>query len=80
MPVATQSCDPAVLAAEAKCFVDCIPGGMQAAVQTYLLAKIAGGSMDPKVLANEARCFLDCIPPGMQKAVQVYLLCKIVSP
>ncbi len=76
MPV---TCDPKQLAAEAKCFLECTTPGMRAAINTMLLARIAGGSTDPKVLANEARCFLECIPPGMQKAVQAYLLCQIVN-
>ncbi len=63
----------------AKCFLECIPPGGQLAVQTYLLALLAGGSMDPTVLMNNARCFEACIPPGNQLAVQNYLLCQIAS-
>ncbi len=73
------NCDPSSLANAATCFDSCIPAGAQLAVQTYLLALIAGGSMDPSTLANNARCFLDCIPQGEQLAVQNYLLCQIVN-
>lgn len=76
MPV---DCDASSLANAARCFNDCIPKGEQLAVQTYLLAVIAGGSMDPSTLANNARCFFDCIPKGQQLAVQNYLLCQIVN-
>jgi hypothetical protein len=73
------NCDPSTLANAATCF-DCdIPPGQQLAVQTYLLAVIAGGSLDPTTLANAARCFQDCIPKGQQLAVQNYLLCQILS-
>lgn len=76
MPV---SCATNDLIAGAKCFDQCIPPGMQAAVQTYLLAVIAGGTMDPRELAHAARCFESCIPRGEQLAVQNFLLCQIVN-
>lgn len=63
----------------AKCFDKCIPPGMQAAVQTYLLAVIAGGSTDPAVLMDQAKCFDKCIPKGMHLAIQDMLLCNIVN-
>jgi hypothetical protein len=52
---------------------------MQAAVQTMLLAKIAGDTRSPSDLANAATCFLQCIPPGEQLAVQNYLLCQLLN-
>lgn len=73
------NCDPSSLANAAKCFDSCIPPGEQLAVQTYLLAVIAGGSLDPSVLANAAKCFDTCIPQGEQLAVQNYLLCQIAN-
>lgn len=63
----------------AKCYEQCIPPGMQAAVQTMLLAKIAGDTRSPSDLANAATCFLQCIPPGEQLAVQNYLLCQLLN-
>lgn len=76
-------CSTAALLTSAKCFLDCIPPGAQAAVQTYLLAvkanAAAGTSMDPSTLLNAARCFLDCIPPGAQAEVQTYLLCTLAN-
>lgn len=73
------SCEPNDLMAAAKCFDSCMPPGMQLAIQTYLLAVIAGGSTDPNVLMQAAKCFDSCIPPGMQLAIQNYLLCQIVN-
>lgn len=72
------SCDTNDLMANAACFDKCIPPGNQAAVQTYLLAVIAGGSLDPNVLMQQAACF-KCIPSGMLKEIQVMLLCNIVN-
>ena len=75
------NCDPKALADAAKCFQSCIPAGMQPAVQTYLLAVIAGGSLDPKVLLAAAttpgKSFL--VLEGVQQEVQAYLLCQIAS-
>lgn len=50
---------------------------MQLAVQTMLLAQLAGGSQDPSVLADQAKCFYECIPQGEQLAVQNMLLCSL---
>lgn len=74
------STDPGTLANQARC-VDCIiPIGDELAVQTYLLALIAGvDTTDPSALANSARCYLSCIPIGEQMAVQNYLLCQIAA-
>jgi hypothetical protein len=53
---------------------------MQASVQTYLLAVIAGVDLtNPSALANAARCFMQCVPPGDQLAVQNYLLVQLLS-
>lgn len=78
--MAIPSTDPQVLANEARCFGSCIPIGEQLAVQTYLLAVIAGlptDSAGAQSLANAARCFASCIPPGDQLAVQNYILAQI---
>lgn len=80
------SCDPKVLAAEAQCFVDCIPPGMQLAVTNYLLAQILNmqnpmAPTDPKAILALATApgsnfmLLD----GMQEAVQTYLTCAILT-
>lgn len=70
------NCDPNALLDAAKCF-RCVPDGMQAAVQTFLLAVIAGGSTDPEVLMKQAACFR--CADGMQAEIQTMLLCQIVN-
>lgn len=75
MPV---SCEPADLMEAAKCLDQCIPPGMQTAIQTYLLAVIAGVDPNPTTLIDAAKC-MRCIPPAMQIEVQNYLLCAILS-
>jgi hypothetical protein len=78
--MALPSTDPSVLANNARCFESCIPIGMQASVQTYLLAVIAGVDLtNPSALANAARCFMQCVPPGDQLAIQNYLLVQLLS-
>jgi len=80
--VAQTSTDPQVLAAAANCILQCIPPGYQLAVQTYLLATIAGLPTDAagaQTLVNNARCFMQCVPPGDQLAVQNYILAQINS-
>lgn len=80
--MAQASSDPLVQAAAANCFMQCIPIGMQLAVQTYLLAVIAGLPTDAagaQDLANKARCFMQCIPSGDQLAVQNYILAQLNS-
>lgn len=72
-----QNCDPNALVQAAAC-MRCIPDGMQAEVQTLLLAIIAGGSLDPTTLANQAKCF-KCLPPETLLEVQVFLLCQIAN-
>ena len=68
------SCNPQTLATQAKAFAGLEPMQREA-VQTYLLALIAGGSTDPKVLAKAAAIY-DGIPFGLLKRVQTYLLCQ----
>ena len=53
------TCDPSTLANLARCFNDCIPPGLQAAVQAYLLCQIAaaggtggGGTGAPEFFAG----------------------------
>jgi hypothetical protein len=72
-------CSTDALIDAAKCFDQCIPPGMQMAVQTMLMASIAGDTRSPSELAAAAACFQQCIPPGEQLAVQNYLLCQLVS-
>lgn len=69
--------DPNALLEAAKCF-KCIPSGLQGAVQTYLLAVIAGGSLDPDTLMQQANEFQK-IPKGMLPEVMAMLLCNIVN-
>lgn len=70
------SCSPDDLVVAATPFQG-IPEGMMPAVQTYLLAVLAGVSLDPDVLSANATAFrkLD----GQQAAVQAYLLCQIAN-
>jgi hypothetical protein len=80
--MAQTSTDPLVLAAAANCFMQCIPIGEQLAVQTYLLAVIAGldtSQAGVQTLINNARCFMQCIPPGDQLAVQNFILAQLAS-
>lgn len=69
------NCDPDSLVQAAKCW-NCIPPGQQLAVQTYLLAVIAGGSLDPDTLLEEAKCF-SCLPPSLLSNIIALLLCNI---
>jgi hypothetical protein len=75
-------CSPQALATASQQVECCVPDGMHAPMQTYLLAQIraalvAGASTDPSVIANEARCF-DCAF-GNYPAMQVLLMCNIVT-
>lgn len=70
-------CTPNVLLENAKCFKKCLNHDDREAVNTYLLAVIAGGSTDPQVLLQQARCFTGCLTIPQLKAIQVYLLCQI---
>lgn len=82
MPVGQQimpvSCNPEDLAGEAACFTCGLSEQQISGIQTYLLAKIAGGSTDPTVLLSEARCFL-CLNEDQKRSIQVNLLCKILN-
>lgn len=71
------SCEPNDLAEAAKCFSNCMSTETMLAIQTYLLAVIAGGSTDPQVLAQQAAQFQAL--RGRQLEVQSYLLCQIVN-
>lgn len=71
------SCDPSALANAARCFDNCIPLGMQPAVQAYIMAVILGKDGDIKSLLKEAKCY-QCLD-GMQLAVQSYILCYILD-
>jgi hypothetical protein len=74
MPV---SCNPNDLAAAAKCYTNCMSTEQMLAVQTYLLAVIAGGSTDPNVLVQQAKAFQGL--RGRQLEVQSYILCQIAN-
>lgn len=74
--------DPSTLANAATCFLCTIPYGDLMAVQTYLLAVLAGQDTSAdgiQTLVNNARCFASCIPPGDQLAVQNYILAQLAS-
>lgn len=80
--MALASTDPSTLANAARCFLCTVPPGDQLAVQTYLLAIIAGvdtSSDGVQALVNNARCFSCTIPPGDHLAVQNYLLVQLLS-
>lgn len=49
------------------------------AVQTYLLAQLAGGSTDPSTLANQARCFSCNLTPQQMQVIKTYLLCLLAG-
>lgn len=74
MPV---TCTTSALAEAAKCFT-CLSPADHAAIQTYLLAVIAGGSTDPATLLASAKCFT-CVPDGELKRIGVYLLCQAAN-
>jgi hypothetical protein len=73
MPI---SCEPSDLAEAAKCF--CLSDHTQTAVQTYLLAVIAGGSLDPNVLQEDAKAFRGLSTEKLLD-IQAYLLCQIAN-
>jgi hypothetical protein len=72
------SCDPNTLLQQSACFNSCIPHGSQLAVQTYLLAVIAGGSQDPNALLQAAKAFQSLGEKSLLE-VQAYLLCQILN-
>lgn len=61
--------------AAAPCFV-CPTSQQSEAIQTYLLAVIAGVSLDPDVLMENAKCFV-CLTSQQRDAIKTYLLCVI---
>lgn len=79
------NCDPNTLAGAAVCYDSCIPPGMQAAVQSYLLAQLLnalnGASTDPKVILAAATAYPNSFLQleGMQQEVQAYLLCQLAA-
>ena len=70
------NCDPSTLANDARCWAKCL-SGMEPAVQTYLLAVIAGGSTDPKELLRLASSWT--VTWGTEEAIKTYLLCQIAN-
>lgn len=70
--------DVNTLIQNAKEFQGKIPPGAQPAVQTYLLAQIAGGSADPTTLLQAAKSMQQL--RGLEKQVIVLLLCTIAQP
>ena len=80
--MALSTTDPSGLANLSTCFLCTIPSGMQLAVQTYLLATIAGvdtSSAGIQTLLQNAAPFESTVPMGMQLAVQNYLLVQLLS-
>jgi hypothetical protein len=72
------SCAPNDLAAAVACF--CLSDKQQLAVQTYLLATIAGGSMSPSVLnAAAVAAGFGNLPEKQSLQIQAYLLCAILN-
>ncbi len=63
------------LIAAARCY-DCYPAPIQAEVQTYVLARIAGVSTDPNELASLAKC-MTCLSPATLLYARIYLLATI---
>ena len=50
----------------------------RSAVQTYLLAVIAGGSLDPETLLASAKCFIP-LSEEQRESIKAFLLCEIVN-
>jgi hypothetical protein len=71
------ACDPESLSISSACF-DCLDDQMMMAIQTYLLAVIAGGSTDPNVLQSEAKAFQG-LSHKSNLEIQAYLLCQIAG-
>lgn len=69
------ACDPKTLISQSKCF-QCYDQKESMAVQTYLLAVIAGASTDPKTLQQQAKAFQGLSYERLLE-VQAYLLCQI---
>lgn len=75
--MAVQSCDPNDLAEAARCF-ECLTEQQRSAIQTFLLAVIAGGSVDPNVLGVEAAAFTG-LTEQQRQAIDNFLLCQIAN-
>lgn len=80
------NCDPSSLANAAICFQQCVPEGMQVALQNYLLAQILhqlnpSSPTDPvsllKLATAQGNSFIQL--DGIQEAVQSYLTCQIAA-
>lgn len=69
--------NPSALANAARCFEQCIPLGFQPALETYLLAVLAGASLDPQTLINESNEW--CCVYGLEQRIKAYLLCQIAA-
>ena len=72
------SCTPSDLSAEASCFECQLSEVQRSAINTYLLALLAGGSTDPQTLLNSATAFQNLSPLQLAQ-IQAYLLCAIVN-
>jgi hypothetical protein len=55
-----------------------VPPPQLLAMQTYLLAYMAGGSTSPQTLITNSRCFL-CLSPAQLQAIKTYLLCYLAG-
>lgn len=64
--------------ANAGCFACAMTEEQRSAVQTYLLAVIAGGSLDPETLLASAKCFVP-MTNAQRESIQAFLLCAIVN-
>lgn len=72
------SCEPNDLQAAAKCF-ECLTTKQRQAIDTYLLALIAGASTDPNILQALAVQFMGSSERELLQ-IQNYLLCQIAGP
>jgi len=70
------TCTANSLATAAKQF-ESLSEAQSVAVQTYLLAVIAGGSTNPATLLAAAKCF--CLGERELMQIQDYLLCTIAN-
>jgi len=71
------ACDPKQLVTDANCF-QCLSVKENLAVQTLLLARIAGGSVDPNTLNAQAVAFLE-LSEKQLLAIQAQKLCQIAG-
>lgn len=75
------NCDPSSLANAATCFFECVPDGMQKAIQTYLISQIAnaqlGISTNPQDLMTLAAPFQ--VTRGLEDQIIIYLLCQLAN-